>query len=93
MTTVKEAAEAFYKGGQKDPEPVLDLLASLLKENRALYLLPEENRDPGDFFWIEACSENREDNAGQKSPAVSGQNGIFNLRIHDAGQGGWRRFL
>ena len=70
MMTVKEAAEAFYKGRQKDPEPVLDLLASLLKENRALYLLPEEKRDPGDFFWIEACSENREDLAALPMQAM-----------------------
>ena len=70
MMTVKEAAEAFYKGGQKDPEPVLDLLASLLKENRALYLLPEEKRDPGAFYWIEACSENREDLAALPMQAM-----------------------
>ena len=60
MTTVKEAAEAFYKGRQKDPEPVLNLLASLLKEDRALYVLLVEEKDPGAFYWIEACSEDRE---------------------------------
>jgi hypothetical protein len=58
--TVREAAEAFYKGGQKDPEPVLALLASLLKKNFALHVLPEEKRDPDAFYWISAWSGGRD---------------------------------
>ena len=60
MMTVKEAAEAFYKDGQKDPEPVLGLLSKLLRENAALYTFPQEERDPNAFYWIKACSEDRE---------------------------------
>lgn len=51
---VKEAAEAFYRGGQKDPEPVLSLLSKLLKENAALYTFPQGEGDPGAFYWITA---------------------------------------
>lgn len=53
---VKEAAEAFYRGAQKDPEPVLMLLADLLRENAALFVFPQEERDPDAFYWIAAQS-------------------------------------
>lgn len=83
MTTVKEAAEAFYKGGQKDPEPVLDLLASLLKENRALYVLPEKMRDPGAFYWIKACSEKGEDRKGREAPEALSMQALFERAINE----------
>ena len=63
MTTVKEAAEAFYKGGQKDPEPVLGLLSKLLRENAALYTFPQKERDPNAFYWITAYTSPIEDSA------------------------------
>ena len=60
---VKEVAEAFYRGGQKDPEPVLALLSKLLKENAALYTFPQGERDPGAFYWITAYSSPEEGSA------------------------------
>ena len=81
--TVKEAAEAFYKDGQKDPEPVLALLASLLKEDRALYVLLEEEKDPGAFYWIKACSEKGEDRKGREAPEALSMQALFERAINE----------
>ncbi len=74
---VKEAAEAFYRGGQKDPEPVLALLSELLKENAVLYTFPQEERDPDAFYWIAARSSSGE------GPAAAAMQDLFNRALKE----------